>query len=57
MGSPCDDSTNLSHCDTLAGVQSSSAETFPLLMLSGDQQGIPMPPANELDPYLDAAAL
>ncbi len=57
MGSPCDDSTNLSHCDTLAGVQSSSAETFPFLMLSEDQQGIPTPPADELDPYLDAAAL
>ena len=34
-----------------------SAETFPFLMLSEDQQGIPTPPADELDPYLDAAAL
>lgn len=37
-------------------MESSSAEAFSLLTLPVDQDGIPRPPAEDLDPYLDAAS-
>ncbi|MEJ5256335.1 MAG: TetR/AcrR family transcriptional regulator [Acidimicrobiales bacterium] len=37
-------------------MESSSAEAFSLVMFPVDQHGIPTPPAEELDPFLDAAA-
>ncbi len=40
----------------MAGMESSSAEAFSLLTLPVDQDGIPRPPAEDLDPYLDAAS-
>jgi AcrR family transcriptional regulator len=56
MPSPCNNSTNLSQCGTLAGMESSSATTLSLFTLPVDHQGIPSAPSAELDPYLDAAA-